>query len=226
MNTANLLTIVIPVLNEETFLRDQIAEVRRIVPGAELIVVDGGSTDNTAAIADERADVVIRSAPGRAVQMNAGAKCAHGKYLLFLHVDTRLPENLDELYSRWSATSPYWGYFPVQLSGSLPMLRVIERMINLRTMITSGATGDQCQIFRSDVFAALEGFPPLPLMEDLAMSRRMRRLVPPKVFPQAVVTSSRRWEQGGIWRTILLMWFLHVIYTLGVHPRHFVRLYR
>lgn len=226
MTPVKQLSIVIPVLNEEALLGGQLAWVRRVVPNAELIVVDGGSSDNTATIADELADVFVQSAPGRAAQMNAGAKFASGGYLLFLHVDTRLPESLWDLFSRWSETSPYWGYFPVRLSGSRPMYRVIERMINLRTTITSGATGDQCQIFRSDVFAAQGGFPSLPLMEDLAMSRRMRRLVPPKVFSEAVQTSSRRWEQQGLWRTVLLMWFLHGIYTLGVHPRHFARFYR
>lgn len=220
------LSIVIPVLDEEALIAEQLKHVRQTAPFAEIIVVDGGSSDMTSAIAVGLADQFVRSDKGRAIQMNAGAEKANGKYLLFLHVDTWLPSNFDAEFSAWEQTRPVWGYFPLKLAGHLKVFRLIEAMINLRTKITAGATGDQCQVVESSAFKALAGFPLIPLMEDLALSRTLRRIASPKTFPSKVVTSSRRWEGRGILRTVFLMWTLRLAYTLGLPPRYFYKVYR
>ncbi len=187
--------------------------------GHEVIVVDGGSADGTPERAVPLADRVLTAPRGRALQMNAGAHAAAGDVLLFLHADTRLPE--DAAYRVDEALEQHrsWGRFDVRLSGPAWPLRVVERAMNLRSCLTGVATGDQAIFVRRDVFEAVGGFPRIPLMEDVALSRLLKRQAGrPACVRSPVVTSSRRWERDGVLRTILLMWRLRLAYFLGADP--------
>jgi rSAM/selenodomain-associated transferase 2 len=186
-----------------------------------VIVVDGGSADATAALARESSDVVIAAPPGRARQMNAGARAANGSALLFLHADTRLPGGADELILGALKASA-WGRFDVSIDGRHPMLPVIAALMNLRSRLTGIATGDQAIFVRRDAF---DGFPEIALMEDVAFSRAMKRRSRPACLGARVVTSGRRWEDKGVWRTIFLMWRLRWRYWRGDSPDALARLY-
>ncbi len=214
-------SLIMPVLNEYNNLRLQLPALQAWrAAGHELLVVDGGSSDDSVAIAREHADIVIESRSGRARQMNAGAQRASGDVLLFLHADTRLPPGAERSVPRALADSHcHWGRFDVQLDGEQPMFRVIERMMNLRSRLTSVATGDQAIFVRRASFIAAGGFPDIPLMEDVALSKTLRRISRPLNLQQTVITSSRRWQQHGIVKTLLLMWWLRLLYVLGVSPR-------
>ncbi|NVJ10820.1 TIGR04283 family arsenosugar biosynthesis glycosyltransferase, partial [Myxococcus sp. AM001] len=202
-----LLSVVIPVRNEAQALPallDDLAELR--TGGAELILVDGGSSDCTCELALGRVDQLLRTASGRALQMNAGAAVARGEYLWFVHADTRASvESLKSLRGTLSER-PLWGRFDVRLSGSGLALRLIGAMISLRSRLTGIASGDQGIFVARRHFEALGGYAPIPLMEDLQLCRRLRALTRPRCLRPPLATSSRRWEQHGIWRTVVLMW--------------------
>jgi rSAM/selenodomain-associated transferase 2 len=219
------LTIVIPVLNEATIIA---GALQALVPlrarGAEVIVADGGSSDGTAELALSLADRVITVPRGRGAPMNAGAALGTGDTLLFLHADTMLPENADRLVAAALSQRP-WGRFDIRISGRHPLLAVIARMINWRSRLTGIATGDQAIFVTRETFLAVGGFPNLPLMEDIAISRRLKRLCRPLCIATPVVTSGRRWEQNGVLRTILLMWCLRLSYYFGVEPALLARHY-
>jgi rSAM/selenodomain-associated transferase 2 len=222
-----MLSIIVPVLNEArviTALLEQLAPLR--TRGAEVIVVDGGSSDETLAIAAALADGAIASGQGRAAQMNAGAAAASGDTLLFLHADTRLPDNADRLIEASLAAGHAWGRFDVRIEGRHPMLGVVACMMNLRSRLSGIATGDQGMFMRRETFNAAGGFPPLALMEDIALSRRLRAVSPPACIAARAVTSGRRWERHGVWRTIVLMWWLRFRYFLGADPEQLARHYR
>jgi rSAM/selenodomain-associated transferase 2 len=214
------LSIIVPVLNEEAGIAaalEPLADYRR--SGHEVIVVDGGSTDRTADLAQPLADAVLTAPRGRAVQMNAGAAQAGGDILLFLHADTRLPASSGCLVIEGLRRSGrLWGRFDVTIAGRSPLLRVVATMMNLRSRLTGIATGDQMIFVTRDAFAACGGYPDIPLMEDIALSRRLKRLGPPLCLTARVTTSGRRWEQRGVIRTILLMWRLRLAYFLGAEP--------
>jgi rSAM/selenodomain-associated transferase 2 len=193
----------------------------------EIIVVDGFSDDDSVVIAGRFADQVLQAKGGRAGQMNAGARVAQGQLLVFLHIDTQLPQCYFDDLMLFASSGSAWGFSPVRLSGSHWMFRVIERMISWRSAMSHVATGDQVMVMRAEVFARLHGFASLALMEDVAMSLALKRQnLKPWVFPSAVKTSSRRWEQKGIWPTIFLMWRLRLLYRLGVSPTTLASLYR
>jgi rSAM/selenodomain-associated transferase 2 len=219
------LSIVIPVLDEAAGIVDVLA---RLAPlrrrGAEVLVVDGGSRDGTAALAAPHADRVLATKPGRAWQMHAGALAASGDALLFLHADSVLPDDADRLIAS-ALQARAWGRFDVRLDGGHPMFRVIEAMMNLRSRATGIATGDQAIFIRRTAYDALGGFAPLPLMEDIDFSTRARRLGRPACLRQRVRTSARRWQKHGIARTILLMWRLRLAYFLGADPRRLALAY-
>jgi rSAM/selenodomain-associated transferase 2 len=221
------LSIIIPALNEGkaiTGALDALVELRWF--GVEIIVVDGGSTDATIQRARMRADYVIRAPRGRATQMNAGAAIATGDILLFLHADTRLPPESERLIFEGLARSPHeWGRFDVAIEGDHPMLRIVAATMNLRSRVTGIATGDQAMFVKRDVFHAVGGFPEIPLMEDIALSKALKRRGRPLCIPDRVVTSGRRWETNGIARTILLMWRLRLAYFLGADPARLARQY-
>jgi rSAM/selenodomain-associated transferase 2 len=219
------LTIILPVLNEAAII---VAALRALAPlrtrGAEIIVADGYSRDGTAQLAEPFADRVITVRRGRGAPMNAGATLGTGDALLFLHADTALPDNADRLIDAALARRA-WGRFDLRIAGRHPLLAVVARMINLRSRATGIATGDQAIFVTREAFAAVGGFPDLPLMEDIAMSRRLKRLCRPFCIATPAVTSGRRWEQNGVIRTILLMWRLRLSYYLGVEPALLAELY-
>lgn len=214
------LSIIIPVLNEARSLQAHLPLLQSArAAGHELILVDGGSTDDGPALAAPLVDKLVRSPAGRAAQMNAGAAQASGDVLLFLHVDTRLPEGAIALLQQaFVQPAVQWGRFDVQLSGTHPAFRLIETMINLRSRVSGVATGDQALFLRTGLFHAIGGFPAIPLMEDVAITKTLRRLSRPLCLRERVTTSSRRWEQHGIVRTVLLMWWLRLLYVCGVSP--------
>jgi rSAM/selenodomain-associated transferase 2 len=219
------LTIVIPVLNEAAIV---VAALQSLAPlrarGAEIIVADGGSHDGTARLAEPLADRIITVRRGRGAAMNAGAALGGGDVLLFLHADTALPDGADLLIDAALARRA-WGRFDLRIAGRHPLFAVIARMINLRSWATGIATGDQAIFVSRKAFAAVGGFPDLPLMEDIALSRRLKRLCRPFCIATPAVTSGRRWQQNGVIRTILLMWRLRLSYYLGVEPALLAKLY-
>ena len=221
------LTIIVPVLNEAdsvaSFLRQLRTSCRQ---RPEIIVADGGSRDETVALARPLCDCVVEAGKGRALQMNAGARRASGDILWFVHSDSRLPPQADQIIlDALAAGSGRWGRFDIQLSGGLPMLRVVERMMNWRSRLTGIATGDQGLFVARELFESIGGFPEIALMEDIAISRKLKSSGPPLCLPQHLITSSRRWERDGVLRTILLMWQLRLLYFLGADPAGLARKY-
>lgn len=223
------LSIIIPALDEaQTIiaLLDALQPLRQ--RGAEVIVVDGGSSDGTAELARSHADLVLTASRGRALQMNTGAAQARGEIFCFLHADTRLPDGADGLIIDGLARSRRsWGRFDVRIEGRHPMLRVIAVMMNLRSRLTGIATGDQCLFVTRSLFEAAGRFPEIPLMEDIAFSRQLKKYGRPLCLGHQLTTSGRRWEKHGVWRTIGLMWRLRLAYWLGADPHrlalHYVR---
>jgi len=219
-------SVIIPTLNEAPrvcHLLGDLAASPEI--GLELIVADGGSADGTLDLARPLADLVLATGRGRAVQMNAGARAARGVYLWFLHADTRVsPEALAALGAACAAGA-LWGRFDVRLSGRQPLLRLVERLMNLRSCLTGIATGDQGIFVTRADFEAAGGYPEIPLMEDIALSRALRRRARPLCLQTPIETSSRRWEERGLLRTILLMWRLRLAYALGADPSQLARRY-
>lgn len=222
------LSIIMPVLDEGDAIAgalDALAELRGL--GVEIIVVDGGSQDATVQRARLRADHVLVAPRGRASQMNAGAAKASGDVLLFLHADTALPREAERLVLDGLARSRHdWGRFDVTIAGRHPMLRLIAFMMNLRSRLTGIATGDQAIFVKRDAFHAAGGFPDIPLMEDIALSKRLKRLSRPHCLRERATTSGRRWEAHGVFRTILLMWRLRLAYFFGADPAALARRYR
>lgn len=214
------LSIVMPCLNEAAGIvsaLEQLQPLRR--RGAEVIVVDGGSSDGSAALAAPLADRVLTAARGRASQMNAGAAGAHGDLLLFLHADCTLPADADRLAAGGLAASgKRWGCFDVRLTGAHPLLKVIAFMMNWRSRLTGIATGDQGIFVTRGLFAAVGGFPEIALMEDVALSKLLKSHAAPLRLREPIIASGRRWEQCGVLRTILLMWQLRLAYFLGAAP--------
>lgn len=211
-------SFIIPTLNEAERIAALLTELRGQFPCAELVVVDGGSVDATVAQAEPLCDQLLLADPGRARQMNAGLAAASGKYLFFLHADSRLLINSERLDS-YLESSPQWGFCRVRLSGDEWIYRLISAFINGRSRITRVATGDQMLFFQRDFLRDQGGFDDIPLMEDVAVSKRLRRLAPPLIITEPVVTSSRRWREAGVIKTIITMWSLRLAYFLGVSPR-------
>jgi rSAM/selenodomain-associated transferase 2 len=223
-----LLTIIVPALNEGGVIGGLMASLAPFrVRGVEVVVVDGGSTDGTAEAAGPGADRVIVAPCGRARQMNAGAAAAHAPVLLFLHADTRLPANADQLVlNGLGAAGLEWGRFDVRIEGASRWLRLVAAFMNLRSRVTGIATGDQAMFVTRPALDAVGGFPDQDLMEDVELSSRLKQRGPPLCLRPPVVTSGRRWSARGVARTIILMWWIRLLYFLGVAPDRLARLYR
>jgi rSAM/selenodomain-associated transferase 2 len=220
-----VISIIVPVLDEAGGIEACLAPLQALrARGAEVIVVDGGSRDATRALAAPLADCVLESVRGRAHQMNEGAARARGDVLLFLHADTLLPEGADNAIARAMEYAP-WGRFDVAITGADPLLAIVAAAMNLRSRLSGIATGDQAIFVRRDEFRAAGGFPEIPLMEDVALSKRLKRIARPACLRERAVTSGRRWERRGTLRTILLMWRLRTAYALGADPRRLARRY-
>ena len=222
------LSVVMPALNESAGI---LAALQALAPllarGAQLLVADGGSQDDTVALARTGSAQVIGAPLGRALQMNAGAQQASGDILLFLHADTRLPLDADRLIAQAIANGPQvWGRFDVRIEGKPRMLRVIAAFMNRRSRWTGIATGDQALFMTRAAFDAVGGFPAQPLMEDIEISKRLLKLSRPACLRARVVTSGRRWETRGVWRTVLLMWRLRLAYWRGAVPERLAERYR
>ena len=219
MQTTPPISIILPVLNEATALA---ATLKALAPlranGVEIIVVDGGSSDGSPDIAMPHVDRTIVAPRGRASQMNAGAAVARGRVLLFLHADTRLPENACRAILLGIASGRLWGRFDVRIEGKSTWLPLVALSMNWRSRLTGIATGDQAIFVSTEAFRAVGGFPDIPLMEDIALSRRLLQMGKPTCLDAAVATSGRRWETHGVLRTILFMWSLRLRYFFGADP--------
>ncbi len=221
------LSIVIPALNEAHNIAVTLAPLQGLRSrGVEVLLLDGGSTDATTQIADPLVDRVIHANKGRAAQMNAGAAVATGDTLLFLHADSILPPDADQLiFNGLQSTSRAWGRFDVTIKGTHFFLPVIAWFMNHRSRLTAIATGDQGLFMTVDVFKSAGGFANMPLMEDVAMCASLKTISAPICLTQRIITSGRRWEKYGVWRTILLMWRIRLAYFLGADPAQLHRSY-
>jgi rSAM/selenodomain-associated transferase 2 len=225
------LAIIVPTLNEGGAIEAALAALAPLRSrGAVVVVVDGGSGDDTVRRAAALADRVIEAPRGRALQMNAGARAdpaAGADVLLFLHADTRLPPEADRAIFRALANSPRtWGRFDVAFDDPAPLLRLVAALMNLRSRLTGICTGDQAIFVERGTFVALQGFAPIALMEDIEFCTRARRLSRPLALRARVLTSARRWRRHGVWRTIVLMWRLRLAYFFGADPDDLARRYR
>ncbi len=220
------LTFVVPALDEAAGIERCLARLQDArARGHEVIVVDGGSRDATPALAQPLADRVLQAARGRAMQMNAGAAAARGEGLVFVHADTLLPQGADAEVAA-ALAGAFWGRFDVRIAGRHTLLRVVAAMMNLRSRLTGIATGDQAIFVRRDLFETLGGYAEIPLMEDVELSRRLRRRAWPRCLRARVETSGRRWESRGVLRTIGLMWRLRLAYWFGADPVRLAERYR
>ncbi|MCW8930414.1 MAG: TIGR04283 family arsenosugar biosynthesis glycosyltransferase [Gammaproteobacteria bacterium] len=224
------ISIIIPVLNEAEMIQEFL---KRLQPlrnrGHEIVLVDGGSQDDTCILAKPYIDQIIASDKGRAKQQALGATLATGDIFLFLHADTFLPDEADQiivmaLYSRQSNPQT-WGRFNVRLSGEYWLFRVIETMMNWRSCLTGIATGDQAIFVTSELYNRIGGMPLIDLMEDIELSKCLRKQNKPVCVKSTVTTSSRRWEKNGVLKTIFFMWNMRLQYFFGVKPEVLVKKY-
>lgn len=219
-------SIIIPVLNEEDSIKNLLQQLQICrQQGHEIIVVDGGSADQTVAISELLSDKVITSESGRARQMNNGANEAKHDVFWFLHADTLIPENAINNIQQ-ALTTQEWGRFNIKLSGTNFLFRLIERMINLRSCLNGIATGDQGIFVKRKTFESVNGYSNIPLMEDVALSKKLKKISKPVCLKVSLITSSRRWERNGILLTVLLMWRLRFLYWIGVSANKLANQYK
>jgi rSAM/selenodomain-associated transferase 2 len=220
------LSVIVPALDEEQALPATLAAAAPLRSrGHEIIVVDGGSLDHTRELARVAADQVIDAPRGRARQMNAGAARASGDVLLFLHADTILPADADRCIGGALDAGRAWGRFDVRIDGRSPALALVAGLMNLRSRATGIATGDQAMFVRREAFRRVGGFPDAELMEDIVLSRALAGVSPPACLRERVTTSGRRWEARGVARTVALMWWLRLQFSLGADPARLARRY-
>jgi len=220
------LSIIIPAHNEAEQIAQSLVPLQSFrARGAEVIVVDGGSNDQTVSQSEPLADRVVISPKGRATQMNAGATGARGGVLLFLHADSILPNNADLLIASAIESGQTWGRFDVNIRGTHFMLSIVAWFMNRRSRLSGISTGDQGLFVTRPAFDRVGGFPSQPLMEDVEICKRLRKLTPPACLSARLSTSGRRWEKNGVWRTIFLMWKLRFQYWRGANPGELYGIY-
>ncbi len=226
-------SVIVPVLNEaQTIISLLRALHAQVSSQYEMVVVDGGSQDATSALVHEFQEKhptcslsLLESERGRARQMNVGAAHAKGDYLVFLHADSSIPPEFAKALEGL-ASEICWGRFDVRLDDERAIFKLIGRMINWRSGFTGIATGDQTIFVKRAVFEQIGGYPDQPLMEDVELSKRLRRReFPHRIKYPAMMTSARKWREEGVWRTIFLMWRLRAAYALGANPQDLVRRY-
>jgi len=221
------ISVIIPALNEAgNIVRtlDSLQPMRR--RGHEIIVVDGGSDDETLAISRPLTDQLVEATRGRANQMRAGAAVASGAVIWFLHADTVPPGSADRLIlNELVQPDSRWGFFNIMFPGDSLMLKVVALLMNLRARITGIATGDQGIFITRVLYEKIGGIPAIPLMEDIALSRTLKRYTRPAVIRKKLVSSPRRWEKHGVTKTILMMWGLRLAYFIGVDPARLAKYY-
>jgi len=222
-----MVSVIVPTLDESPYVAATLSRLQDLRQrGHEVVLVDGGSEDDTRGVAAPFVDRVLIAPPGRAVQQNVGAREARGKILLFLHADTLVPpEALNAFLYEFPGSRRAWGWFDVRLSGRGPVLRVVETLMNVRSRLSRITTGDHAIFVRRKAFDKIGGFPEIPIMEDVAFSKLLKREGRPLCLRPRIVTSSRRWEEKGVLRTILLMWRLRLAYALGADPHDLARTY-
>lgn len=228
-------SIIVPVYNEAENVAGLLQALQSFFTNvyAEVIIVDGGSSDNTYALLQQELDKnpkvfhLLQSAKGRAVQMNAGAAMASGELLVFLHADTLLPKVDFRIVNRLlDEKQKLWGRFDVNIQGRFKFFKVISLLMNWRSRLTGIATGDQCIFVKARAFQQVQPYAEQDLMEDIDMSAKLKRLSSPLCLKQRVKTSGRRWEKYGLWRTIFLMWQLRFDYWRGVPANELAKWYR
>lgn len=226
MTEAPRISVIIPVLNEASGIRLNLASFEKAT-NVEVIVVDGGSQDETVAIAKSLGVQVLSAAAGRDRQMNAGAKVATGDILLFLHADTRLPVGFDAMVRQALAQrGTIAGAFELKIDARMRSLRLVEKMVNWRSRFLHLPYGDQAIFLKASVFHEIGGFPHLPIMEDFEFILRLRRLGNITVVPASVLTSARRWQKLGVLKTTLINQIVIIGYFLGFSPSRLAEFYR
>jgi len=215
-------SIIIPTLDESSKIEHCLLALQPLRPESEIIIVDGGSKDNTVELSQALADKVITSTKGRARQMNAGAQQATGKMLVFLHADTLLPDNALDLINQ---AGNNWGRFDIKLLGKPFMLKVVASFMNWRSRLTGIATGDQVIFISKQLFDKVGGYPDIALMEDISLCSTLKKISAPSCLKAKVESSGRRWEEFGVFKTILLMWSIRLRYFFGEKPEVLAKLY-
>ncbi|MCX7100232.1 MAG: TIGR04283 family arsenosugar biosynthesis glycosyltransferase [Methylobacter sp.] len=212
------LSIIIPVVNEARHLAGRLQALQALRNCCQLLLVDGESNDDSEKIAKPLVDQVLFSPRGRARQMNFGASQAHAELLLFLHADTHLPDDAVNQIVESVAQGYHWGRFDVSFDSPQAIFKLIAFMMNWRSRLTGIATGDQALFMTRQAFNVINGFPDIELMEDITVCSSLKKLGKPCCLKSKVVTSARRWQEQGIIKTILLMWWLRLRYFLGANP--------
>jgi rSAM/selenodomain-associated transferase 2 len=213
-------------LNEASAIARTLTAIRNAAPSAQLIVVDGGSTDGSIAVAQPRCDLLISASRGRALQMNAGAARASGDALVFVHADTIVPVTFArDIEGALADPEVAGGRFDVRLDDKHPLCVLIGALISLRSRISRTGTGDQAIFVRKTIFESLGGLPNMPICEDLDFARRLKRAGRVACLRSKVTTSARRWRRGGIMRTVMRMWTIRLLYLAGVSPMRLARMY-
>ncbi|WP_269764225.1 TIGR04283 family arsenosugar biosynthesis glycosyltransferase [Ghiorsea bivora] len=218
----------IPVYNEEETLPHALREIQKLNLEAtdQLIFIDGGSNDHTKQLIQDAGFHCLVSQAGRAKQMNMGAQNTKSDIILFLHIDTSISSsnisNIKKTYNQGYLS----GRFNIRLSSSGLSYQIISFFMNARSCLSKISTGDQAMFVRRDVFETVGGFPDLPLMEDIALSKKLRPLGHIACLKDTLVTSSRRWEKYGVINTVLLMWKLRFLYWIGISPEKLAKMYR
>lgn len=219
------ISLVVPVFNEEKLLPEQCKKYRLLQKqGVEVVIVDGGSTDSSIDIIKKNKLTLLQSSCGRAWQMNVGADYCSGSSVLFLHVDSDVPGNFLE-YLDIISQAP-WGFFYLTLSNTNWIFRLVSSGINFRSNVYKVATGDQGIFVRADIFKETGGFRNIELMEDIDLTRRLKKYYNPLIIPEKIVSSARRWESRGVIKTAFLMWFLQLAFKVGVSPKRLLRWYK